>query len=226
MMRPRVTIASLLVVILGSALAFGALRSRTPLWASICFTALVASLGLALLVALRGREPRRSFALGYVVFGSLYWLLAFGLGFSNQARPHLVTSQLLEAAYPHLVRALPVVAAHTVNVSGNLNGTATTTISFTSAGSPAGSTNSMGYALSGGTPLASGNTFVILPASSLEESERFQTIGHAILAILIGLGGGFVAVLLFHKRSEDSAGADGLKVAPTGVPLPSNIVTD
>jgi hypothetical protein len=203
--RPRVTIAALLVVVLGSALAFGAIRSRSPLWASACFTALVGSLGVALVVALRGREPRRSFALGYVVLGSLYWLVGFGLGFSTEGRKMLVTTQLLDAVYPKISAAMPGTPDPTPARPPPRPGTTVSSVSFTT---PLSFTSS--YTLNG-TRAGSGTTsrvFTIIPATTLEDSERFQTIGHAILAILVALGGGYGAVLLFKRAHREDAVAE------------------
>jgi hypothetical protein len=92
MLRPRLTIATAMLVVLVTALALAALRSPTRWWASILFSLEVTALAIAAVVGLTQRGARQGACAGMVVFGFLYLHYAF----ADVDRPPLITNALIE----------------------------------------------------------------------------------------------------------------------------------
>jgi hypothetical protein len=92
MLRPRLTIATAMIVVLVTALALAALRSPTRWWASILFSLEVTALSVAAVVGLTQRGARQGACAGMVVFGFLYLHYAF----ADVDRPPLITNALVE----------------------------------------------------------------------------------------------------------------------------------
>jgi hypothetical protein len=93
MVRPRLSIAGLLTVVLVSAVSLAALSSATDLWVSIVTTAAFGVLGYALIGAAVRRGRWRAFWIGFAIFGFGYLALASGV----ESRRRLVTTRLLDA---------------------------------------------------------------------------------------------------------------------------------
>src|SRR3954451_19107383 len=99
-MKTRLSIASLLSVIIFSLAAF----SATGWWASVVFTATLSVFSLAALNLAYRRGRRRAFWSAFVAFGFGYLALAFGPWCETAIRPRLLTTKLLSSAYPLLHR--------------------------------------------------------------------------------------------------------------------------
>lgn len=83
----RIPLATLLAAVVVCAVAFAALRSPSPLWASALFTTALGALAVALLNVLLPPEPNRAFWAGFLILGGLYLGAA-----SSPLRPSLITS--------------------------------------------------------------------------------------------------------------------------------------
>ena len=72
MRRFRFSIASLLVVVLFVAVGFATLRKSSDLWESGVFTLTLAALLISILLAVHRTEFRRTFWIGFALFGWIY----------------------------------------------------------------------------------------------------------------------------------------------------------
>jgi hypothetical protein len=90
----RVPIAGLMGLVLFSALSFAAFRSLSYQAAVLAFTGMWLMLLAGAVAARYGRH--RTFWTGFSVVGGGYALLAFAPGASEQVRPYLLTSTILD----------------------------------------------------------------------------------------------------------------------------------
>lgn len=115
MTRPRVTISRMLIAIGFAGIGLAALKSASEPWASAAYTTVLVLLGVGLVGALLRRGRRRTFWVGFAVFGWGYWCLMFVHPSSSVAwgipvqpdaasAPRLVTTLLLEGLQPLLSR--------------------------------------------------------------------------------------------------------------------------
>jgi hypothetical protein len=110
-MKPvRFSVASFLVGVAALAAAFGALESNSELVASLVFSLNLLLLSFALVGAIVAAGSARRFWIGFIAFGGIYSLVAFGFLFPSPYRaayvasgytqandqPQLLTSRLLE----------------------------------------------------------------------------------------------------------------------------------
>lgn len=107
MRRPRFSIGGLMAAVLVAGVGLAALRSASPLWGRLVFTAALAAVGLAALAALVAGGRRRAFAAGFVLFGGGALLLHFGPWCRAEVRPYLATTALLDAVRPLIRPAAP-----------------------------------------------------------------------------------------------------------------------
>ena len=102
MRRLRLSIAQIMLLVLGIALAIGALRSPSPLLARVTWTATAALLCGSVIAAILRHEQRRAFWVGFAVFGWVHLVLIFELyqfGSSTPkypSLPSLLTLDLIE----------------------------------------------------------------------------------------------------------------------------------
>jgi hypothetical protein len=81
-----------------------ALRSASPLWASIIFSLTLGILATAVLGSLFSRRSR-PFWSGFVLFGWGYMTLVFGPWFKNQIHSHLFTTRIVASTADHFLDA-------------------------------------------------------------------------------------------------------------------------
>jgi hypothetical protein len=117
MKHPRFSIAALMVVVMLCGVATAALRSASKGWAVTVFTIALLTLGIAVLAAMLGHGPGRSFAVGFVLFGFGYWLLSSGPWFMEAVRPRLVTTRLVEGMRDRVEMPLSVQIAFDESLS-------------------------------------------------------------------------------------------------------------
>ncbi|HWE36800.1 MAG TPA: hypothetical protein VG406_09560 [Isosphaeraceae bacterium] len=93
MVRARVSIAGLLTVVLVSAVGLAALNSASDLWTSLVTTGAFAVLGYALVGAAVGHGRSRAYWIGFAIFGFGYLALASG----PESRRRLMTTRILDS---------------------------------------------------------------------------------------------------------------------------------
>jgi hypothetical protein len=179
MRRVRVSIAGLMALVVFVAVAAAALREASEIWAGVLFVLTLATVGFAVLRASYRTGSVRAFWAGFALFAAGYLAVSFLPG--QEARPPLPTAPALTWLQGKLLRQ-QAAQVLTVDVSGALNGTVLTRV-VTTSGSP--------WSTSGGSsapPAASPFTFVWMA-----DGQRFQQVGHCLLAVLVGLLGGLIA---------------------------------
>src|SRR4051812_47288383 len=82
------------------AVGLACLLNASSSWAGLASSALLVTLAVAPLVATYRRGLRRAFWLGLSICGTAYLILSSAPGFSGEVAPRLLTSRLLEWAYP------------------------------------------------------------------------------------------------------------------------------
>ena len=184
-MRPRYSIRGIMAAVLFVAVGFAALRFANDLWASVVFTATLLLLALACLgAAFRRGRSRAGFA-GAAFLGLGYLLLAFGPWLDATFRDHLLTTKLCEAAYARL---------HPSREAVTLIGRPVPRLDVAAVDGRSTTADWKWTWLFTGQGPASG------PAGP--STEAFQSIGHALFALLAALVGG-LAARYFHATSWD-----------------------
>jgi hypothetical protein len=100
----RFSISALLVLILFFGISFAALSSPSNLWANTLFTLALGALTVGLLNVLFNQGSRRIFWGGFLVCGTVYFTTVFGPWFSEESRPCLLTTALLDIVYPRIAQ--------------------------------------------------------------------------------------------------------------------------
>ena len=100
---PRFSVADLLRAVLLCALGMACLIFPSSPWGGAVFSFTLGVLTLALLGICYRRGDRRAFWTGFALCGWTYLALSSGPWFVTYVRPHLVTSKVLEWAYPWLI---------------------------------------------------------------------------------------------------------------------------
>jgi hypothetical protein len=168
LIRPRFSIAGLLVLIMYCGLAFAALKQSTDLWQSAVFSFTSFLLVTAALLAIHRGGSRRHFWLGFLLFGTVY--LALSLYPPTESR--LLSSKGFE-----LVQSV----LHSQPTSYDIVVTAYDQIQHTDVLSVPATQKDFRYwnastgkfvALSGGAP------------------ENFASIGHSLVTLLFAWSGG------------------------------------
>lgn len=91
---PRFSVASLMVLVCGAAIAFVSLLFASELWAGTVFLLTLGTLTVAILAIVYRRGARRAFWFGFALLGWGYLVLAWG-----DWRDGLVTTSLLDALF-------------------------------------------------------------------------------------------------------------------------------
>jgi hypothetical protein len=99
----RFSIASLVGTVAICAVGLACLMFASTPWAGMLLSVTLAALTLALLGVLYRRGERRASWAGFALCGWTYMTLSFGPWFTDYVRPRLVTTNLLEWAYPQLI---------------------------------------------------------------------------------------------------------------------------
>lgn len=216
-MRPRFSIARLIVVIVACGVVFAALRSPSNLWANALYSAAFGALlvGLIRFALTRGRV--RAFWAGFLIVGWAYFAVYAVPMLRDSVGPRLLTEPLMDLIYP-LISPKSTPPAPTWGATGS-----------TAAGYAGGGSSMSGMMLmmgSGGAPHApaaqvtpwlawtepdrtSGVGYRIGNVA-LVSSETFRQIGHAALTLLLAALGG-----LYARATYDRIGADRPPTGPT-----------
>src|SRR5262245_47175994 len=95
MIRPRISIARLMVVVGVIAVGFAALRTPSQLWASGIYSLALAAFTIAVLAIAYRRGEKRAFWVGFLFCGGVSMVLAFGPWIAEQDGYPLVTTGIL-----------------------------------------------------------------------------------------------------------------------------------
>jgi hypothetical protein len=200
MRRPRVSLAGLMGFILVCGLGIAALRDASETWAGVMLLATLGLLAAAVLGVVYRRGGRRARWLGFALFGWGYLVLTFGPWFVSEVRPKLPTSKLLNDLHARLNPSPePVLAiVHRVNTN-----TQPVRIAI---GSDLVRADEIKLSRMLVSPPNRTN-YLTLRAKLLTVSgnaEDFQSVGHCLLALLVGLVGAMIA-RWFHASREPVA---------------------
>ncbi len=194
MRLPRFTIRSLLGVVLLVSVALAALRTPTDAWDSGVFGVTVLTLLSAILLAVHRTNPRRSYSLGFALFGWTYLVASSvppvasrlpttkGLGYlasrlSGQESASTFLYRLLVSEDPGLPSPPePMVA--------DLSGAGAADWRYS-------------WMFTGAAPFGTGATH-----------ENFVRIGHSLLALVVALIGGRLSRRLYDKNLVGMVGGD------------------
>ncbi len=208
MMKPvRFSVKTFLVGVALLAAAFGALESNSELIASLVFSINLALICFAMVGSLVASGNSRVFWIGFMVFGGMYSLVAYGLLFPNQPnygayfwiggysrtneRPQLFTSRLLDM-YGSL-RAPSRNIGDRVSAPWSAGGYWPATIIAYDAGR---------YQVRWDDP----SPPEWVSAGQLQPLARdLERVGHAVFSLLLGFMGGVVAVLLYGRHEKAAA---------------------
>lgn len=196
----RFSVKAFLAAIALIAAAFGALESRSTMVASLVFTLNVAALCFAFVGAWVGSGNARKFWTGFVVFGGVYLLTAFGILLPMQSsspymwmgyaraddRPELFTTRLLDW-YSQLRVRLAVGERVTAQWSGGGYWPATI-VAYRDGRYEVDWDDS------------SPNEWV-RPTQMQPVGRDLHRVGHSVFSLLFGLLGGWAAVWAFGHRS-------------------------
>ena len=212
----RFSLATLMSIVAGAALIFAALRSASVFWASATFTLSVAVLLFSLLAVLFRRDAARAFWVGFLWFGGAYLCMVFGPWFSTNVRDHLLTSKVLGYTY-NTIASLPTRPGGLGTVLGDIDKDGWPDLYVANMRSPnylfrnVGNGTFQDVTRQAGTGTAlidsdgDGNLdlFVSNPWSAAGPSwDNLQRVGHSLFALLAGLVGGLLALLLWRSRRQ------------------------
>jgi hypothetical protein len=174
-MKPRITILGLMVVVVFVATSLVALRSTLEIWASAYFSLTVVLLCTAIPGMAFRQGIRRAFWAGFASFGWTYLVLCFGpVPGTSLKPPPLLTTKLLEAAYPFLSTVPP----KEISVFGEGIWHDSRNIKL--------------------TRVATGSNITFFR----NDTEDFQRAGHAIANLIFACAGGFVAHRLASRSAK------------------------
>jgi hypothetical protein len=197
-MKRRVTILSLMALVLVLGVAIAALRNADHSWAGGMVLATPLLLGVALIGALCGEPRSRDRRLGFAILGGAYFALVF-LGVSEPNLGRLPTTRVL--AYIHQQVAPP--QTFTVNIVGpksdlvpaTLAGGGYDTAPVIPVEMPASSSTTAAVSV----PATHNYWNRLLPGAA--NYEPFSVVGHCLFALLAGALGAAIAEW-FRKRRE------------------------
>src|SRR5262245_4308251 len=202
----RSTIGRLLVLVVGLAVAFAALREATEIWDSGVFTATLGLLTASVLWAIRRSDQKRAFWLGFALFGWSYLIASL----LPPVGPRLLTTRALFYLDSKVPRTTPIgMAFADFDSDGQLdlfvaNDSAPNalyhnqgdgTFRDVSPGQPATVRTS-----SGGVIVRKSSSPGKLFAGSGGTSENFVRIGHSFLTLVVGILGGLLSRFLRVPR--------------------------
>jgi hypothetical protein len=179
----RYSLGALLSAVLAASVGCAALVNPTPLWSQIVFTSAVVWLLGATVAAVVGRP--KPFAAGFAIFGWGYLLLTNG-GWSANIRPHLLTEAALAKLEPLVVDPNQAGASYALLTANNLNTWGGSTV-WVTPNSPWSTAN---YLTLTGMPAAPGS----------DAGSCLRQIGHALWALLFGVGGGALARWVARRK--------------------------
>jgi hypothetical protein len=175
-MKPRVTILGIMAFVALVATSLVALRSTLEIWASAYFSLSLVLLCTAIPGMAYRRGVRRAFWAGFAAFGWPYLILCFGpVPGTSFKPPPLLTTKLLERAYPYLSTVPP----SEVSVFGKGCWDDSRNIKVST------------------VVTTGGITFF------RNDTEDFQRAGHAIANLVFGCVGGFIAHSFASRLADE-----------------------
>jgi hypothetical protein len=196
MRRIRFTIASLLVVVLFVAIGFTALRESSDLWDSGLFSVTLGVLLISILLAIHRAESRRTFWIGFALFGWGYLVLS--LFPATESR--LITTQALtylDSLVPG--RSPGFIKIRFTGTGSGVSGNPVQKVAFTPDGRLL-ATSRPGVV--GLWDAATGKLVGVWRGTT----ENFTRIGHLLFALLAGWVGGLLSRRLWRvSRATDAS---------------------
>jgi hypothetical protein len=196
MRRPRFTIGGLLGIVVFIAVAFAALRVATDLWDSGVVTAALSALMASLLMTVHRRDRKRTFWLGFALFGWSYLIVSLVPPVGSR----LVTTKGL-AYLDSKVADRGITLARAVTASGGTTSTWSPSPVF--AFSPDGKRLSSDQG--GSLYVWDAGTGKLLSGPN-GTTENFVRIGHSLIALVMGFFGGCLSRRLYDKNHPVSPG--------------------
>ena len=192
----RFSIASLLLVVLFVAVGFAALRESNETWNSRVFTLTLAALLISILLAVHRTESRRTFWIGFALFGWIY----LGLFLVPSIESRLITTKAF--AYLDSKLACRSVRGFSVRSSATNSGIPSKqvqAVAFTPDGNQF-ATSSQGVVRFGYVRTGK------LLGGWIGTTENFIRIGHSLLALIAALMGGLLSSHLYAKNRDLTLG--------------------
>jgi uncharacterized protein YcfJ len=190
----RLSIRSLMSFVVVSAVGLAALKNASDLSAGMMLLAALAALGAATLGAtiLRGKE--RCWWAGFAVFSGGYLALAVGPWFSENFRPHLVTTHLLTYAQQKRTDLSKAFLASAQAEQESLLAQITRLKQIVR--------NRNDPAVVALQERLSSVDQEITVLRRTPTRDQFQLVGHSLFAFLAGLVGGSVGTWFFDRRER------------------------
>jgi hypothetical protein len=203
MQRIRFSIGSLIGFIVICGVAFAALKESNDWWEKGTFTLMVVVLLTSVLLAVHRTGARRSFWVGFALFGSVY----LGLSLVSPVESRLVTSPALGYVYSKL----PGQASQDIVLTLAPTGSGTQVMqNATIAFSPSG--NQLAAGSNGSIHYWNFNKGAVLPGWG-SSMENFVKIGHTWIALMLAWFGGMLSRRLARasvsaERPAELAGSE------------------
>lgn len=245
MPKARSSIARLMSLVLACGVGVAALHSPTPLWTATIYTLALALLGLAVPGLIYRTGPRRAFWVGFAAFGWGYWFLALSPWIGDQVRPHLFATTLLndfrtlistgrspfDEDIQAAIRKTFLEDTRTIQLTTRLEAAdqkvARVERRVRNAQDPTrvaavrerDAVEQEYQALWQSMYMMLVKNRSVPPAGSpLDDSPRLERIGHSLFALLMALGGGFVARSFY--RTRDAAPCPDDEPSPSTPSMP------
>jgi hypothetical protein len=186
---PRFSIRTLMVSIIGTAIALTALRYANELWAGMMVLVALVTLGTAILAAIHRANCERAWWQGFVLFFGGYLVAAFG-----PVQFDLATSQLLIDMHP--VITSPGTGPPVYPTLWRQRARALAQIERLKAAGRGPNDRELSGAMN---VLANLNTQL----AGTPDQDQFLRVGHCLFALLSGLLGGTIAMWLYAKRVRE-----------------------
>ena len=183
MIRPRSSMAMMLVVVGLMAVGFAALRVSSRLWASACVSTALLGLVGSIAAILYRRGGTRSFWVGFALFGWAYFLIAFAPPPFNALRDLLVSAPALGILEEKLLDPPPP-PPKPVGRTGLPTSTRV---------------SNLGY-----SELSPWSYWTDTDRSNPFASDSFSRIGHALFCLGIATAGGAFCRVLHDTQSPSS----------------------
>jgi hypothetical protein len=201
----RVSIRSLMIFVLISAIGLAAFRSAGDLGAGMLLLTSLAAVGMAVLGAIIMRGGERCWWTGFALFGGGYLALAVGPWLSDTFQQQIGTTHLLVRLHEHMHHS-------TSQMKGNL-----ADLQVERDDAVAALSNVRRLARSPSDPAVVANRKRITALDqkiagfkSAPTYDQFQRVGHSLFSILAGLLGGTVATWFYTRRESRTAAVSSL----------------
>jgi hypothetical protein len=198
-MKPRVTIAQLVIAVAFCGVAFAALRSPSYLWANALYTFVAVSLVLATINVLFSRGRSRAFWAGFLIAGGTYFVTYAVPGLRESICPRLLTEPLLDMLYANVAPSQP---APVQWMGGTLNGNtgmAMMTMMGGMYGTPVPAPAPTSRWAAWTEPERDEGVGHQIGSIRLVSSEPFRQIGHSLVILLFASLGGVYARHRFRE---------------------------